>query len=373
MGSMAAKNRRRSNGANETRSKLWRDNYAILMPNAPNKDQKSRLSFYIDWLSGRSLAWYQPNLGAYRDYLLHQRTRVDRKGNNVPATLSPPTVLAHLATIRGRYSQLTRSNDVRDLLYELVNPEDSDAEQRAMVDEFFIRMMNDLHPATAPVKLVEAQDVADSQHLRLKPYQVSALVQAPGIANLRGLRDTALMTLMVCTGIRAAEAAALGVDDLRQHLGGELSLRVREGKGLKQRLIPYGPLDWCLIYVDAWLREAGIRGGPVFRGIRRGGKTVRPTGIGAWTVNDIMNSYPISIEGALHMVKPHDLRRTYARNAYDFGMDLERIRQNLGHTSLGTTQTYIGELDGRDRHPPNMFSPPHDQRSLALLTGAAIG
>ena len=56
-------------------------------------------------------------------------------------------------------------------------------------------------------------------------------MQAPGISSLRGLRDTALMTVMVCSGIRAAEAAALHVDDLRQHLGGELSLRVREGKG----------------------------------------------------------------------------------------------------------------------------------------------
>ncbi|MDE2749661.1 MAG: tyrosine-type recombinase/integrase [Chloroflexota bacterium] len=362
----------RPKGAHETRSKLWRDNYAILMPDAPNKDQKSRLGFYIDWLSEQGRAWYQPDLGAYRDYLLFRRARLDRQGKSKPATLSPQTTLAHLATIRGRYSQLTRSNDVRDLLFELANPEDSEAEQRALVDEFFIRMMNDLHPASAPVKLVEAQDIADSEHLRLKPYQVSALVQAPGITSLRGLRDTALMTLMVCSGIRAAEAAALRVDDLRQHLGGELSLRVREGKGNKQRLIPYGPLDWCLMYVDAWLREAGIKAGPVFRGIRRGGVTVRGEGIGAWTVNDIMNSYPISIDGALRLVKPHDLRRTYARNAYDFGMDLERIRQNLGHTSLQTTQTYIGALDGRDRHPPNMFSPPHDAQSLALLTGAAI-
>lgn len=356
-----------------SRSKLWRSNRAILMPDAPNKDQKSRLGFYIDWLSARGLAWYQPDLGAYRDYLLHQRRRVDKHGNSVSAALSPPTVLAHLATVRGRYNQLTRSNDVRDLLYELANPEDSEAEQRALVDEFFIRMLNDLHPSAAPVKLIEAQDIADSEHLRLKPYQVSALVQAPGISTLRGLRDTALMTLMVCSGIRAAETAALHVDDLRQHLGGELSLRVREGKGGKQRLIPYGPLDWCLMYVDAWLRDAGIKAGPVFRGIRRGGETVRQTGIGAWTVNDIMNAYPISIDGALRLVKPHDLRRTYARNAYDFGMDLERIRQNLGHTSLQTTQTYIGELDGRDRHPPNMFVPPHDSQSLALLTGAAIG
>ena len=37
---------------------------------------------------------------------------------------------------------------MRDLLFELVNPDDSEAEQRAMVDEFFIRMMNDVHPAS---------------------------------------------------------------------------------------------------------------------------------------------------------------------------------------------------------------------------------
>ena len=147
---------------------------------------------------------------------------------------------------------------------------------------------------------------------------------------------------------------------------------VREGKGGKQRLVPYGPLDWCLMYADAWLGGAEIKAGYVFRGIRRGGKSVRPTGIGTWTVNDILNVYAISIDGALRLVKPHDLRRTYARNAYDYGMDLERIRQNLGHTSLQTTQTYIGELDGRDRHPPNMFTPPHDQRTLRLLIGSEL-
>jgi site-specific recombinase XerD len=360
--------------AEERHSRLQRENYAVLMPASPNKDQRSRLRFYIGWLSERGLTWYQPDLKAYRDYLFYERWRVDKRGQRKPATLSEATVLAHLATIRSRYNALlTRSNEARDRLFELTNPEDSESEQQALVNEFFLRISNDVHPAAAPVKLVDKQDVADSEHLRLKPYQVSALVQAPGISSLRGLRDTALMTLMVCSGIRAAEAAALQVDDLRQRLGGELSLRVREGKGRKQRLIPYGPLDWCLMYVEAWLREADIKGGQVFRGIRRGGKTVRPSGIGAWTVNDIMNSYPISIDGALCVVKPHDLRRTYARNAYEFGMDLERIRQNLGHTSLQTTQTYIGELDGRDRHPPNMFSPPHDPHNLALLTGGEIG
>ena len=363
-----------SGAADGRQARLWRENTAMLMPPDPNKDLRSRLRYYIDWLTERRCAWYQPDLRAYRDYLLHERQRVDKRGNAKPATLSPQTVQAHLASIRSRYNALlTRSNEARDRLYELANPQASEAEQQAMVNEFFVRIANDIHPASAPIKLVKKQDVADSEHLRLKPWQVSALARAPGISSLRGLRDTALMTVMVCTGIRAAEAAALHVDDLRQHLGGELSLRVREGKGVKQRLIPYGPLDWCLMYADAWLRAADIKAGAVFRGIRRGGKTVRQRGIGAWTVNDIMNAYPITIDGALRLVKPHDLRRTYARNAYDYGMDLERIRQNLGHNSLGTTQTYIGELDGRDRHPPDMFSPPHDQASLALLTGETIG
>jgi len=348
---------------------LWRANHDILMPAEPNKDEKSRLGFFIDWLAKSNRRWYQPDLASYRDYLLKDRVRIDKQGREVEAPLAPKTVLAHLATIRGRYDALTRSNQVRDMLYGMTDPKASPADRKAMVDEMFIRLANDVHPASAPVKTIEKQDIADSEHLRLKPYQVEALVRAPGISSLRGLRDTALMVLMVCTGIRAAEVANLRVDDLRQSLGDEISLRVSQGKGNKQRLVPYGPLDWCLQYVEAWLEQAEISHGYVFRGIRRGGKTVRKTGIGSWTVNDIMNKYPIMIDGELREVKPHDLRRTYARNAYEFGMDLERIRQNLGHTSLQTTQTYIGELDGKDRHPPSMFAPPHDLYTRNLFIG----
>ena len=46
----------------------------MLMPEAPNKDQKSRLGFYIDWLVCPLAApGITPDLSAYRDYLLFQR------------------------------------------------------------------------------------------------------------------------------------------------------------------------------------------------------------------------------------------------------------------------------------------------------------
>jgi site-specific recombinase XerD len=74
------------------------------------------------------------------------------------------------------------------------------------------------------------------------------------------------------------------------------------------------------------------------------------------------------IDGEFRAVKPHDLRRTYARNAYENGMDMERIRQNLGHVSLQTTQTYIGVLDAGQRRPPLMFDPPHRLELLLSQT-----
>lgn len=339
----------------------WKNNAAVLMPDNPNKDEKSRINYFLDWLAEQGLPWYKPDLEAYRDYLLYERERLYApSGSVVDIRLSKTTVLTHLSTIRGRYYALLRDNDVRQMLFNLTPKDASPADKKAMVDELLGRIQNAVHPSTAQVKVIEKQDRADMEYLRLKPHQVRALLRAPGMGNLQGVRDTAMIAMMVCTGIREAEMCALDVSDLRQTLNGELALRVRSGKGAKQRLIPYGPLDWCLVYVDRWLHDAEITAGVVFRGFYKGSKRVRRTGITTRSVNRIMNRYTIMINGELRDVKPHDLRRTYARNAYDGGLDIERIRQNLGHVTLQTTQNYIGELDGAQRRPPEMFTPAHD-------------
>lgn len=324
---------------------IYADNYVALMSESTNKDIRSRLVTYIGWLTENRLLWYQPDLVSYRDHLLKSR--------------QPRTVAAHLSTIRGRYKALMRSNKVRDWLREMASHQTPDlTEAHVIVSDLLTRMANATHSAIAPVKEIKRQDTADGEHIRLTAAQVKVLVTSPGLDSLRARRDTALIALMVCTGVRAAEAAALDVVDLRQNLGGELALRVRDGKGGKQRLIPYGGLGWSLDCVEDWLRAADIKSGAVFRGILRGGKSVRAEGMTTWSINDLLKRYPIEVEGAMRVVKPHDLRRTYARNAYDAGMTLERIQQNLGHTSLQTTQVYIGELSGVSRRPPAMFEGP---------------
>jgi site-specific recombinase XerD len=312
---------------------------ALIRPDG-SKDANSRLRQFIDWQAGRGQSWAAPDLASYRDTM-----RASGKAES--------TIHAHLASVRSAYSALLQSNDVRQALFESTPADLSPADRFAMVNEAITRIQNATAASAAPVKLVKKQDESDSDHLRLTAAQAGALLSRPGVTTLQGLRDTALIAVMLCTGIREAELCGLAVDDLRQRLGGELALRVTEGKGKKSRLVPYGDLDWCLVVVDHWLRAAGIASGAVFRGFHKprsdGSLRVRSGRLSVRAVQYILAAYPISIGGSLRAVKPHDLRRTYARLQFEAGLEPVALQQNLGHSDLKTTLHYVGTLDGSKR------------------------
>ncbi len=336
---------------------LTRGNDILLQTAADNKDSRYRLSKFVRWLNARQLSWYQPSLAAYRDDLLARG-------------LAPSTVSAHLSTIRARYRTLLRE---RDLFFNLSPRHYEDgtplgpADRKAMVDEIITRLEHAIAPQTAPVQTVVRQDRPDSDQLRLTRPQANALLAAPGVETLAGLRDTVVMALMLSTGIREAELSALEVADLRQQLGGELALHVRRGKGCKERLIPYGALQWVLAVVDRWMERAGIDEGPVVRSFYKGNQRLRPGRLSVRAIQYILAAHPVMIDGKLKAVKPHDLRRTYARRLYQAGVRVEAIRQNLGHADLKTTLGYIGTLDVEARRPPQIYDfdlsqlsrPPH--------------
>lgn len=77
----------------------------------------------------------------------------------------------------------------------------------------------------------------------------------------------------------------------------------------------------------------------------------------------MVHSYLVMVEGDLRRVNVHDLRRTYPRRLYEEGMDIERIRQNLGHSSQ-TMLGYIGGLSGTQRRPPKAMTSPYNLKDL---------
>jgi integrase len=92
----------------------------------------------------------------------------------------------------------------------------------------------------------------------------------------------------------------------------------------------------------------------IFRGIRRGGRRIRQTALTVVAIENIVGAYPVVIDGESRTIKPHDLRRAYARLAWESGMKPVAIQQNLGHASLDTILTYIGDLD-TSHHQPGAF------------------
>jgi len=264
---------------------------------------------------------------------------------------------------------LLKDDRTRDALFDLAAAElaragqaDTPANRYAMVSELETRLRNALDPDRSKVDTVTKQDRIDSEHgLRLTREQASALIASPGLDTLIGLRDTALIALTLCTGLREAELCALEVKDLRATVNGELCCHVRLGKGRKSRGVFYGAGVWVLAIMDAWLEAAHIREGPVFRSFYKGGR-LRPGRLTTRSVQQIVTGYKVMVDGKLTTPRPHDLRRTYARRCYDEAMDLVAIQQNLGHADLQTTLKYIGVLDAEKRRPPTLYD--YDLRAL---------
>ena len=328
----------------------------VLMPEQPNKDQRSRIQRFLDWLDMMHLSWHTlPSLQPYSYYLQRNgRIRGDASG------LAPATINAHLSTIRSRYRDLVNDMGIRSQLMEATRQAAAQSDQvqtfadiKGVVDEIYLRLERGIVQSSVKADETTSQDTPDSQFPRLTAEQAQQLLSLPGGSTLQGKRDTALLGLMLTTGIRAQEASSLVVADLRQELGGELSLHIRHGKGDKERLIPYGEMDWILVVVEDWLSAAGISFGPVFHGFYKGYKKIRPSALSPRAIQDIVSSYPISLGGALTTLTPHSLRRSYARILFLAGMDPGKIQQNMGHENIQTTFDYIGVLDAVDRRPPN--------------------
>lgn len=324
---------------------------AILLPNAANANQRKRLSPFIAWLDHLGEYWLAPDLAelieVYRDHLL------EGKG------LAPQSVHAYLSSIRSRYHDLLAHPDTRKLLYAEYAALPAETRQHMTAKEYVDERVTNLEYAISPaVAKVTVTKKTDQQHIRLTANEAKALLDAPLSREqnrLKSLRDRALIATMLCTGVRAFEVVNIVRSDLYSHYEHYPALLVREGKGAKERRVVYGDLLWFRDDVEAWTRAADITSGHVFRGLKSNGKP-RDDKMTTRAVEQILDEYPIMINGVETTVDPHDLRRTYARRLYEAGMLPEAIQAQLGHEDIRTTMRYIGDIDPERRMPKgNMY------------------
>lgn len=166
--------------------------------------------------------------------------------------------------------------------------------------------------------------------------QAQAWLGAPDTRTLKGLRDRALLAVLIGCGLRRAEAAALTFDHVQQR-DGRWVLVDLIGKRDKVRSVPMP--NWTKAAIDSWSSRAGLGAGLVFRAVNKGEHVVGD-GITPQAIRNIVADYAERLKH--DGVAPHDLRRTFAKLAYKGGAALDQIQLSLGHESIQTTEDYLG-------------------------------
>lgn len=174
----------------------------------------------------------------------------------------------------------------------------------------------------------------------LKQDQVLALLSAPDVKTLLGLRDRAILEVLYATGARNAELLTLKLSGIDREAG---QIRL-VGKGDKERAVPLGriALNWLWRYLEEARPKLaqGPDGGWAFLS-----KSGRPLTRCALT---LLVKLHAKRAGLPARTTPHSLRHTCATHLLQAGADIRSIQALLGHESLSTTQVYtrveIGDL-----------------------------
>lgn len=173
----------------------------------------------------------------------------------------------------------------------------------------------------------------------LTKEQAEQLIKAPDITTLAGLRDRAILALLIGTGIRRAELCSLTFAHLAQREGRWVILDMI-GKRGKVRTVPVP--SFAKHAIDLWAQAAGISSGLIFRRINKS-DALAGESITEQAIYYLVANYSRALWGEAGIIQPHDLRRTFAKLARRGGAQLEQVSLVLGHSSLRTTQDYLGE------------------------------
>ena len=184
------------------------------------------------------------------------------------------------------------------------------------------------------MKSAKTQGIRVGNWLSLR--QAQALLSAPDITTLRGLRDRAILAVLLGCGLRRSEVAALTFAHVQQR-DGRWCIVDLVGKHGRVRTVPMP--TWVKVAIDAWTYPAGVADGHVFRPVNRADR-VTGEGLGEKVVWQMLKPYAEA--AGVPGIAPHDLRRTCAKLCRAAGGELEQIQLLLGHASVQTTERYSG-------------------------------
>ena len=208
-----------------------------------------------------------------------------------------------------------------------------------------------------PASLVPTPKLHEKAIVRLEPNEVAILLnQVEDGTKLTKkqldypkktcIRDVALLTLLLGTGIRVSECVGLDIKDINFDVCG---IKIRR-KGGYDAVVYFGPEveDALLDYLeqrDHIIPQEGHEEA-LFLSLQNRRITVR-------AVENLVKKYASRVT-TLKKITPHKLRSTYGTNLYRESGDIYLVADVLGHKDVNTTRKhYAAQADERRRRAPS--------------------
>ncbi len=160
------------------------------------------------------------------------------------------------------------------------------------------------------------------------------------MAAARVPRDRMLLEFLVWTGLRLKEVCSVKLSDIIDGPSGSY-LRVRQGKGRKDRLVPLDTGGHSLsVRIRRYIREDRPKSphDELFLTFRRGADgeygPLTPRGLQILL-------YRLGQQAGVQRTHPHKFRHTFGSRAIAAGVDPITLARVMGHTSLTMTNKYV--------------------------------
>ena len=188
----------------------------------------------------------------------------------------------------------------------------------------------------------------------LDKNQMTQLLQAARLATPTGFRDRTVFEVLYSTGLRGGELCKLTLYEVNLQ---ERMLRVVEGKGKKDRVVPVGKV--ACSYLAEYIKA--VR--PILLGEQQT-PAVFVTARGApFQTTNLRQQFIVHRDraGLPDLVTVHSLRHTCATEMLKGGASIRHVQELLGHASISTTQIYTHVVQ-TDLQKAHARTAPSEQR-----------
>ncbi|MEM7468276.1 MAG: site-specific tyrosine recombinase XerD [Pseudomonadota bacterium] len=243
-------------------------------------------------------------------------------------------LLAEFQRSRGGQLRVASESDLLAFLAQETNKSARTAARRlSAYRRFFGFLVREKELNANPTARLNAPRIGSRLPKSLSESDVEALLAAPDVSTVIGLRDRCMLEVLYATGLRVSELCSLSVGQVNVRQG---VVRVF-GKGNKERLVPLG--EEAL----NWLSEFSTAGRPELMKNKGPGDCLFPSNRGTPITRQsfwyAIKKYAIKARIKTEL-SPHTLRHAFATHLLNHGADLRVVQMLLGHSDISTTQIY---------------------------------